>query len=299
MPERQYLEQSKNQMESHVEDDVKRTIKDSVFTDLFGIKKYLFQMYQALHPEDKETTEDDLTDIRLKNILVDDIYNDLGFSVKNRLIILTEAQSTWTMNIIVRSLLYLAQTYQEYFDSRGDDLYHSKKVEMPVPELYVIYTKDRVNRPEQVTLSQEFFDGKETALEVKVKILYGDDEENIIGQYVSFCKIFNEQRKRYGWTREAVLETIRICRDKNVLKEYLESRESEVISMMMTLFDEEKIMRTRENRIRREERENGIRSLVETCQRMGGTISETIDNLILSYGMSKEDSCMLVKKYWK
>lgn len=207
------------------------------------------------------------------------------------------------MNIIVRSLLYLAQTYQEYFDSRGDDLYHSKKVEMPVPELYVIYTKDRMNRPEQVSLSREFFKGQETALEVKVKILYGDDKENIIGQYVAFCKIFNEQQKRYGWTREAVLETIRICRDKNVLREYLESRESEVISIIMTLFDEEKIMRTRENRIRREEKERekekGIRLLIETCQRMGGTVSETVDNLILAYEVSKEDSRVLVEKYWK
>lgn len=86
--------QDQNRKETdRVESDVKRTIKDSVFTDLFGMKKYLFQMYQALHPEDKETTEDDLTDIRLKNILVDDIYNDLGFSVGGRLIILTEAQS--------------------------------------------------------------------------------------------------------------------------------------------------------------------------------------------------------------
>ncbi len=62
--------------------DIKRTIKD-----------YLFQLYQALHPEDTDTTEDDLTDIRLKNILVDDLYNDLGFSVGERLIILVEAQS--------------------------------------------------------------------------------------------------------------------------------------------------------------------------------------------------------------
>lgn len=34
----------------------KRTAKDSVFTDLFGIPKYLLQLYQALHPEDKETS---------------------------------------------------------------------------------------------------------------------------------------------------------------------------------------------------------------------------------------------------
>ena len=244
--------------------DIKRTIKDSVFTDLFGIKKYLFQLYQALHPEDTTTTEEDLTDIRLKNILVDDLYNDLGFSVGERLIILVEAQSTWTMNIIIRALLYLAQTYQEYFDNRGIDLYHSVKVQMPKPELYVIYTKHRVHKPEQISLSKEFFKGEETALEVQVKMLYGEDKESIIGQYVTFSKVFDEQRKQYGWTREAVLETIKICKDKNILKEYLENRESEVIDIMMTLYDEEKIMRTRENRIRQEEREKGIQQGLQT-----------------------------------
>ncbi len=35
------------------------------------------------------------------------------------------------------------------------------------------------------------------------------------------------------------METIRICKDQNVLKEYLQNREKEVMSIMMTLFDQE------------------------------------------------------------
>ena len=35
------------------------------------------------------------------------------------------------------------------------------------------------------------------------------------------------------------METIRICKDQNVLKENLQSREKEVMSIMMTLFDQE------------------------------------------------------------
>ena len=54
----------------------KYTIKDSIFTNLFQDKKYLIQLYRALHPEDTETTEDELKDITIKNILVDACYND-------------------------------------------------------------------------------------------------------------------------------------------------------------------------------------------------------------------------------
>ncbi len=97
---------------------VKYTIKDSVFTSLFREKKYLLQLYQALHPEDKETTEEDLTNITIENVLMNGQHNDLGFMAGNRLLILAEAQSTWTMNIIVRALLYLAQTYQRIIWTR-------------------------------------------------------------------------------------------------------------------------------------------------------------------------------------
>ena len=39
-------------------------------------------------------------------------------------------------------------------------------------------------------------------------------------------------------TQKAVTETIRICKDRNVLKEYLLEREKEVVTIMMSLFDD-------------------------------------------------------------
>ena len=97
----------------------KRTIRDSVFSDLFGNKKYLLQLYQALHPEDTEATEDDLTDVTIQNVLTDDLYNDLGFRNGDRMMILVESQSTWSVNIIIRVLLYLAQTWNSTSKKRS------------------------------------------------------------------------------------------------------------------------------------------------------------------------------------
>ena len=221
----------------------KRKIKDSVFTNLFQDKKYLLQLYKALHPEDETVTENDLADITLKHVLVDADYNDLGFSVGNHLMVLAESQSTWTLNIIIRALMYLIQTYHDYFKRTSQNLYGSKKVTMPRPELYLIYTGERKNIPESISLSKDFFDGAKISIDAEVKVLYHEDEKNIIGQYIIFCRVYNEQRKKYGNTKQAIEETIRICRDRNVLKEYLESREQEVISIMMTLFDDDQILK--------------------------------------------------------
>ena len=65
--------------------------------------------------------------------------------------------------------------------------------------------------------------------------------------------------KLYGRTRQAIEETIHICKEKDVLKEYLESRETEVVTMMMTLFEEEQISKNYEASIRREEREKATK----------------------------------------
>ena len=246
-----------------VESLPKRKIKDSVFTDLFQNKKYLLQLYKALHPEDNEVTEDALADITIKHVLIDGDYNDLGFSVGNRLMVLVESQSTWTVNIIIRALMYLVQTYHEYFKRTNQNLYGSKKVVMPKPELYVIYTGNRKEIPNKVSLSEEFFAGEKIAIETEVKVLYQENENDIIGQYIIFSKVYNEQRKKHGATKEAILETIQICKDRNVLKEYLENREQEVVDMMMTLFDDEQILKAytkdiEDNAVRKNERKTAI-----------------------------------------
>jgi hypothetical protein len=224
------------------EEVAKYTIKDSVFTNLFQDKKYLIQLYKTLHPEDTDATEDELSDITIHNILTDDIYNDLGFLKGDRLLILAEAQSSWTTNVIIRMLIYLMSTYQDYFERTKQNLYKSKKVKMPKPELYVIYTGDRKSQPEYLSLSEEFFDGQECFMDVKVKVLYGEDKDDIISQYVTFTKVYNEQMKKYGRTRQAVMETIRICKDRNVLKEYLQECEKEVVSIMLAMYDEREIL---------------------------------------------------------
>ena len=60
----------------------KKTTKDSVFRDLFENPTYLLQLYQALHPEDTEVTEEQISRVTIQNVLLDQMYNDLGFVVK-------------------------------------------------------------------------------------------------------------------------------------------------------------------------------------------------------------------------
>ena len=60
--------------------------RDSVFSDLFGDKRRLLQLYRALHPEDESAHEVDISNVTMKNILMVDLYNDLGFTVRASLL---------------------------------------------------------------------------------------------------------------------------------------------------------------------------------------------------------------------
>ena len=139
-----------------LDDKVNRKAKDSIFVDLFKQPQYLLQLYQVLHPEDTESGEDDLTVVTLENLLLMERYNDLGFMVGNHLIILVEAQSTWSPNIVVRFLLYIADSYNRYIEKNNLNLYSSQKIELSMPELYVIYTGGG-DHPDTITLSGDIF----------------------------------------------------------------------------------------------------------------------------------------------
>lgn len=115
-------------------------------------------------------------------------------------------------------------TYQEYFFSHEINLYSAKKITLPRPELYVIYTKERGDRPEILNLNDIFFAKSPCAIDASARVIYLDDSDTIINQYIKFCLVLDDAVKLHGRTVTAIKETRRICRDQNLLNEYLRSR---------------------------------------------------------------------------
>lgn len=214
----------------------KRKSKDSVFVNLFENAENVLRLYKELHPEDTQVTVEDIQIQTIKSVLVNTLYNDLGFIVKDRFVMLVEAQSAWNPNMPLRMLFYLAETYRRYLADTIQSEHSSTRVKIPKPELYVVYSGEQ-NCPETVSFSENFFDG-DSPVELKVKVL-NEVDMTIYGQYIGFCKVFNEQRKIYQDSIMCAKETIRICIEKGYLVSYLREHEKEVVDMMSELFDEE------------------------------------------------------------
>ena len=179
-------------------------------------------------------------------------YNDLGLQIRDKLILLMEAQSTFSPSIPLRLLMYLADTYREYVLKEKISLYSDKKITIPRPELYVVYTGERKNVPDVMKLS-DLYEGPGSA-EVEARILCEENPQQILGQYVEFCKISNEQITLHGRTELAAAETIRICLERNILVPFLNERQKEVHDIMRTLFDQETILEIERHNLRQEVR---------------------------------------------
>lgn len=75
------------------------------------------EVNQTVHPEDTDVTEDDIGNVTINNVFTDQEYNDLGMTVRGKLLLMLECQSSWSMNIIIRLFLYLAHTWNEHIRS--------------------------------------------------------------------------------------------------------------------------------------------------------------------------------------
>ncbi len=221
----------------NVKETTKWKSKDSVFVNLFEDVQNVLALYKALHPEDTNVTAADIDIQTIKSVLVNTVFNDLGFIAKNRFLLLVEAQSEWNENISLRLMFYLAETYKRYLADTEQSEHRREKVEIPKPELYVIYTGDG-SAPDETSLNEVYFKG-ESAVDLKVKVLKDVSTSTIYGQYIGFCKVYNEMRKIYDNKIECAKATIQRSIELGYLTEFLRSHEKEAISMMAELFDSE------------------------------------------------------------
>ena len=241
-----------------MEPRLSRQAKDHVFVDMFNQPKYCLELFNALHPEATDITEADIQNITISHVIVDKPYNDLGFTVKDKQLVLVEAQSTWSYNILVRLLLYFADTLLGIIKEHENwDIHDTARLPLPVPEFYVIYTGERKTVPPIISIRKDFFRNDAVPIDLEARVISTESTEDIIGQYILYAHVYDRQVQIYGRTRQAAEETVRICKDRGILKEYLEAHEKEVINSMIMLFEQEEAVKRYGNRMRSEGRDEG------------------------------------------
>ena len=256
---------------------VKNKTKDSVFTTLFKDVNNVYTLYRELHPEDTTTTVNDIQIETLETVLINEIYNDLGFIVnsgeKAKFVILVEAQSRWTDNMTLRMLFYISETYRRYLKETEQSEHLEKRVFLPKPEMYVVYTGSK-KISDEVSFSETYFDG-DSSLDLRVKVLRQAEKNTLHGQYIGFSRVYDEQRRLYSNKLECIKETIRICIEEGYLTEFLDQHKQEVTTMLSELFDEQAQREQYDKALRKESEERGVlKTLVSLFKKGLLTLSE-------------------------
>ena len=119
-------------------------------------------------------------------------------------------------------------------------------------------------------LKDTFFDG-DCPVDLRARVLKNPGTATIIGQYIGFSKVFNEQRKLHENIMDALEAAISISIESGYLAKYLTEHREKVVTMMAELFDEERLRAEDDDAVRAEEKISLARNLI----RMGmGTLEK-------------------------
>ena len=221
------------------------TLKDSLFIDLFSDKMRLIQLYKSLIDDQRQINPEDIEILTIQNIILRGIYNDLGFRVKDEIIILMEAQTTYTTNIVLRILFYLSETLKNYIIDSSEnknlnELYNTKPRIIPKIKLFVVYTGDKMMQDHDLYLKDVMVENDIISdIDMKVRVLCTGNKKSILGQYILFTQIYTKQKKECKDIETAVKNTIEICMNDEILKEYLDYRKMEVQEMITAFTTQE------------------------------------------------------------
>ena len=187
---------------------LQRTYQDSLFTRLYSNKEALLDLYQHLHPADTSVTIDDIEIVTLCSTVIVRRYNDVAFKVGNRLMVLTEHQSTINWNMPLRMLFYVASEYEKLIADNKKLIFRDKLIRIPRPEFYVIYTGSKPLGNE-IRLSDAYRGEGDVALDLQVNVITKSETTDTLGGYLDTVTFVKNNRKDGHISIEALHEFIK------------------------------------------------------------------------------------------
>lgn len=303
---------------------VRRNVKDRLFRFLFEKdREALLELYNALNGTDyRDASQLEIVTIESAVYVV--MKNDLAFVLSGTLS-MYEHQSTYSPNLPVRFLIYLAQEYQMVIERAEKSLYGAGLISLPTPKCVVFYNGAK-EMPEEKTirLSDAFEDKTAKAdVELTVQVLNINHGHNqllmekcrVLKEYSEFVDITRKCMREEKRMETALADAVDYCIENGILEKVLRENRAEVLGMLLEEFDVEKYERTLKSEGREEGREEGIREgmeigrkqgieqgircMVEVLRETGQPDADIIDKMVEKYALSREEAEARFLRYRK
>ena len=225
-----------------------RNYKSSIFTMLFSDKRELLGLYNAVSGKDYK--DPGLLEVNtLENAIYMAIKNDLSFVIDSQLS-LYEHQSTYSPNLPLRMLLYLADLYADM--TKNENLYGKKKVKIPPPQFIIFYNGvDRQPDRRILRLSDLYeVEEEEHKLELEAVMLNvnaGHNRELLqscktLADYAEYTACIRKYAEEMD-TEDAVECAIAECIQEGILEEFLRKNRAEAKRMSIYEYDQARHIR--------------------------------------------------------
>ena len=296
-------------------------VKDRLFRFIFREKEDLLDLYNAVNDSNYQNIEE-----LEVNTLEDAVYlsmkNDISFLIGGSMN-LYEHQSTYNPNMPIRGLMYLMTLYKQHMDLNDINVYGEKLQKLPCPQ-YIVFYNGRKNQPDKVILKLsdafEKIEGKEPCIECKALMLninYGHNRKLMekcrrLEEYAIFIATIRNHYKKCKNINVAVNLAVDECISKGILKDILIRQRAEVVSMLLTTFNQE----VYEKGVRAEGFEEGyesgyesgyeegalsgaIKTYIESCQEFAVIKENTLLRLMEKFSLERAAAEEYLEKYWK
>lgn len=258
-----------------------RMYKSRIFAMLFSDRNELLKLYNAINGTSYD--DPDLLQVNtLENAVYMSMQNDVSFIIDMRLN-LYEHQSTYSPNLPVRYLLYVADVYSDY--TKDMNLYGTKAVKLPTPR-FVIFYNGQAEQPDrkELKLSELFsIPDADPSLELKAVMLNINKGHN--RKLMETCRTLQDYAEYTFRVREyaaempldlAVEQAITECISEGILADFLRKNRAEAKKVSIYEYDEERHMRQTREEGMEEGYSNGFSQGIEQG------ITQTVINLLKS-----------------
>ena len=200
-----------------------------------------------------EVSPEDIHFTTLEGVLFVARKNDMAFTVKEKVLVISEHQSTLNQNMPLRDVIYYGRTMEKLINPRS--LYKERRIPIPTPEFYVFYNGD-TPFPAETTmkLSDAYLEKTDAPmLELSVKVININLPVNHellkqcrpLYEYSWFIQKIKEYL-RVGVSRdEAITQTIRDCEKEGVMVDFVREHGTEAVNMIFTQFNMEDALEVR------------------------------------------------------
>ena len=229
--------------------NVNRKHKDRLFRFIFKEKSALLSLYNAINGSDYDNL-DELEIYTMEDYVYMGMKNDVSFLIDWN-INLFEHQSTYSLNMPLRGLLYIASNLRKFVEINRLDMYASRKILLPIPRYYVFYNGTKSMPEEEImylTDSMPMENAKEiSCVEFKAHILNINEGHNpkmmercpLLKEYAIIVSDVRKNLENDLSLAEAVDYAVEQCiQREGPLADILRGHRAEVTDTMLKEYDE-------------------------------------------------------------